>query len=301
VTRYRVSHETRYRYEGEVALGYNRAVLRPRTTAGQRVVAHDLTIDPTPAFRSEHIDLFGNPVTVFSVETPHTSLVVHAVSEVEVRPEVAQLDLAGLARWEDAVTAARNLGDVGRAFSLDSPLVGTDAAFAAYAAPSFPPGRPLYDAVADLTRRIHEEFTYLPGSTTLSTPPLEVLHNRTGVCQDFAHLEIACLRSLGLAARYTSGYLETSPPPGAPRLVGADASHAWCSVLLPDRTWIDLDPTNGLVEPVTHVTVGWGRDYADVAPLSGVIFAAGVASELTVSVDVQRVDPPGAAVSSARP
>ncbi len=287
--RYRVTHQTRYAYTGEVGLGYNRAVLRPRDTGRQKVTAFALDIDPAPDHRHDHVDLYGNTITVFSIEQSHKTLTVTANSEVELPADDPQLTLAGLAPWEEAVTAAAALTGPERAFALDSPLVGASEELAAYARPSFPPGRSTYDAVGDLTARIFEEFEYRPGSTSVTTPTHEVLASRAGVCQDFAHLQIGCLRSLGLAARYVSGYLETQPPPGQPKLVGADASHAWLSVLLGDGTWLDLDPTNGLVDPTSHVTVAYGRDYADVAPLSGVIFAGAVTSTLSVAVDVLRL------------
>lgn len=287
--KYRVTHQTRYAYTGEVSLGYNRAVLRPRDTGRQKVSAFALDIDPSPDHRHDHVDLYGNTITVFSLEQPHRTLTVTANSEVELPTEDSQLTLAGLAPWAEAAAAASSLTGPERAFALDSPLVGASEELADYARPSFPPGRSMYDAVSDLTARIFREFEYRPGSTSVTTPTLEVLASRAGVCQDFAHLEIGCLRSLGLAARYTSGYLETRPPPGQPKLLGADASHAWLSVLLGDGTWLDLDPTNGLVEPTGHVTVAYGRDYADVAPLAGVIFAGAVSSTLSVAVDVFRL------------
>lgn len=174
-------------------------------------------------------------------------------------------------------------------FAFDSPHVALDDDAHAYATASFPPGRPILDGVADLTRRIHAEFAYDPSATTVATPVGDVLRQRRGVCQDFAHLEIACLRTLGLAARYVSGYILTTPPPGAPRLVGADASHAWLAVWVGDEGWIDVDPTNDQLPRDQHVTVAWGRDYGDVSPLRGVVLGGGE-HRMTVAVDVTPLD-----------
>jgi transglutaminase-like putative cysteine protease len=175
-----------------------------------------------------------------------------------------------------------------RQYCFDSPYVPINAELAEYARPSFEPGRPLFDAALDLTRRIHAEFTFDSTATTVSTPVLDVLHHRRGVCQDFAHLQLACLRSLGLPARYVSGYLLTKPPPGGKKLAGADASHAWVATFLPDFGWLELDPTNGLIPSDQHVTLGWARDYDDLAPVKGVI-VGGHKHSLKVSVDVQPV------------
>jgi transglutaminase-like putative cysteine protease len=289
--RYRVRHETHYRYDGEVSLAYNRAVLTPRPAAAQLIVASSLRTAPDPAFRDDHRDAFGNRVTSFSIEQPHRELSVVCESEVVVGEPSGPTD-PGVARaWEVAAVATARLHGAERVFCHDSPYVVRDTEVFAYALASFPPGRSLLEAVTDLTARIHRDFAYQPGATTIGTPVAEVLAGRAGVCQDFAHLQLACLRSMGLAARYVSGYLETRPPEGTPRLVGADASHAWCAVRTADGAWLDLDPTNDLVGPSTHITVAWGRDYGDVAPLSGVILAGRVYSTLSVAVDVERIGP----------
>jgi transglutaminase-like putative cysteine protease len=289
--RYRVRHETHYRYDGEVSLAYNRAVLTPRPAAAQLIVASSLRTAPDPAFRDDHRDAFGNRVTSFSIEQPHRELSVVCESEVVVGEPSGPTD-PGVARaWEVAAVATARLHGAERVFCHDSPYVVRDTEVFAYALASFPPGRSLLEAVTDLTARIHRDFAYQPGATTIGTPVAEVLAGRAGVCQDFAHLQLACLRSMGLAARYVSGYLETRPPEGTPRLVGADASHAWCAVRTADGAWLDLDPTNDLVGPSTHITVAWGRDYGDVAPLSGVILAGRVYSTLSVAVDVDRIGP----------
>ena len=174
---------------------------------------------------------------------------------------------------------------------LDSPFVAVRPAFREYAEPSFLPGRPLLEAVADLNERIYREFKYDPHFTTVATPLDEVLSERRGVCQDFAHLAIACLRSLGLAARYVSGYILTVPPPGRPRLVGADASHAWLSVFVPGLGWADFDPTNDLLPDLQHVTLAWGRDFSDISPLRGVILGGGE-QKIDVRVTVEPIDAP---------
>jgi len=288
--RYRVRHETHYRYDNEVSLAHNRAMLTPRRLIGQQLLSSELVTVPDTGYRDVFVDLFGNTVTSFSIERPHRELTVLAESTVEMTDTADPSGPESGGAWDEA--AAKGRIDTGpeRVFCHDSPFAVTTAAVAGYAASSFPPGRPLEDAVAELTGRIHRDFAYRPGVTAIGTPVSEILERRAGVCQDFAHLEVAALRAMGLAARYVSGYLETQPPPGQPRMVGADASHAWCAVRRADGTWLDLDPTNDLVGPSTHITVGWGRDYGDVAPLVGVIFAGRVSSTLSVAVDVERLD-----------
>lgn len=312
---FRVWHETRFSYDDPVTHGYSEARLLPRPTPNQRVHSAQLLVNPPPDDRTERVDFFGNRVVHLGLARPHDGLVVTAVSEVEVRP-IPGVPLAGAAPWEEArLVAAREAGPGVRGgpavpgvrggpaipgvrggpaieagqFLLESPLVEVTGAVADYARPLFPPGRPLVDAVTELTERIHDDFEYRPGATTLLTPISDVLARRRGVCQDFAHLEIACLRAHGLAARYVSGYLETPTPDGQAAPVGAHASHAWCAVLLSDGSWLDLDPTNRLVAPPAHVTLAWGRDYSDVAPLKGVVFTE-AAHRLSVSVDVRRVE-----------
>jgi len=239
----------------------------------------------------ERLDYFGNPVEYFVLQEPHDTLSVTARSTVRLEPAVAlpapttSLAWDRLAAW--LMAAPDPAAIEAREFVLDSPLVATSAALAAFAAPAFPVGRPLLEAVLDLNSAIQREFTYDPGFTTVATPLSEVLTLRCGVCQDFAHLAIGCLRSLGVPARYVSGYVESVPPPGGSRLRGADASHAWFAVYIPDVGWVDLDPTNDQLVTTQHVTTAWGRDYADVTPLKGVIFGGGSHS-LEVEVDVTR-------------
>ncbi len=292
--RYRITHRNEYRYDAPVANSYGEARLVPRQLDHQQsVAAPGIDVSPRPLDRSERTDYFGNATTYFNVEEPHTELTVTAVHEVEVVRTELQLDLTGGGSWEQAVarldssTLEADLD--ARQFRLASPLVATGTALAAYAAPSFAPTRHLLDAAIDLNHRIHADFTYSPGTTSISTSVGEILESRRGVCQDFAHLAVGCLRAMGLPARYVSGYLETDPPPGVERLVGADASHAWFAVYVPDHGWVDLDPTNDVLPRGRHITAAWGRDYADVTPLKGVVYTASHEHELTVSVDVERL------------
>jgi transglutaminase-like putative cysteine protease len=296
--RYRITHRTEYVYAEPVTLCHNEAHLTPRTTPDQHVHAHDVEIDPPPAVFSRRDDFFGNSVVYFAVQSPHPRLVVTARSDVErVAPGESRRARAR-APWDESVACVRDDLTPGaidaHQYALESPMVRPTAEIAAYAAPSFPAGRPLRDAVADLTARIHRDFTYEPGATTVGTPLAEVFARRHGVCQDFAHFAIACLRSLGLAARYVSGYIQTEPPAGSPRLIGADASHAWFATYAPDAGWLDFDPTNPHVAFDRHVTTAWGRDYSDVTPVKGIVFGGGAEHTATIAVDVEPIAmPPG--------
>jgi len=264
------------------------ARLMPRTLARQTCVSHDLQIDPSPGVRSSHDDYFGNTTTFFAMQAAHRRLTVRAQSIVEV--VAADLPAEGPS-WEDATDrSAMPLEAIECAVDSVPARLGTT--LADYARPSFVQGRPLLEAVADLTARIHAEFAYAPGTTTVATALAQVFESRRGVCQDFARLEIACLRALGIPARYVSGYLETVTPPGGTRLVGRDASHAWVAVYGPAIGWVDVDPTNNLFPLDTHVTLAWGRDFGDVSPLRGVIVGGGEHT-LDVSVDVARLDAEG--------
>ena len=291
MTRYLVTHRTEYGYDDAVTASYGLAVLLPRQVPGRQRVDAQVVIEPAPVDQREHTDVYGNRALYFSVLTEHQRLVVTATSRVEVEPAALVLD--GPA-WEDVREALRTSveADVVDAveFVLASPLVGVSEAVAAYAAPSFPPGRPVVAGAIDLMHRINAEFEYEPGTTTVSTKLDEVLRLRSGVCQDFAHLFVGCVRSLGLAARYVSGYLETDPPPGETKLTGSDASHAWVSVWVPELGWLDADPTNDQVPPQRHITVAWGRDYFDVTPVRGVVIGPAASQWLTVGVDVTSVD-----------
>jgi transglutaminase-like putative cysteine protease len=291
---YQVTHRTSYAYGTDVAVSHHVAHLRPRDLPWQEVSDHSLTIDPVPVVTTERTDFYGNPASFFSIGTPHDRLIVTARSRVRVRP-------SGLPErtppWQlvrdrcasDVLTPDSAVGE----FRFDSPYITRKPAFADYAVSSFPKDRPLLEAVADFIARIYRDFKFDPRATTVATPLDEVFKKRRGVCQDFAHFGIAGLRSLGLPARYVSGYLETLPPPGKARLVGADASHAWLAVWCPGHGWIDADPTNNILPGDRHVTVAWGRDFSDVSPLRGVVVGGG-GSGLGVSVDVARIpEPPG--------
>jgi transglutaminase-like putative cysteine protease len=294
--RYHVSHITRYVYGDSVPLCHNILHLEPRRTDRQRVLAHSLSIAPNPIARSQRLDFFGNPVTWFSIQEPHDTLSIVARSEVDVQPFDPPAGL-WLPNWEQAVAmlsvpSSPDLLDA-RQFTLESPFVALSPQLAEYARPSFPPARQLLECVSELTQRIFHDFTFDTAATTIGTPVLDVLRHRHGVCQDFAHLQIGCLRSLGLAARYVSGYLVTHPPAGKPRLVGADTSHAWLGVFFPDFGWIDFDPTNGVIPTSEHITVAWARDYDDVSPVRGVV-VGGRKHSLAVSVDVEpELEPAG--------
>lgn len=285
--RYEVVHTTSYHYGLPATTCYSLAHLSPRDTTTQQVLSSDLVIDPAPDDLSSSTDLYGNRRTYFTVERPHDVLAVTSSSAFEITP--VDLPVSAFEPWErsrDAIAAA----SPDREFVLDSPHVPKMVDLATYAHASFPAGASLYDSIADLTHRINVDFEFLPGSTTVSTPISTVLQQRSGVCQDFAHVAVGCLRAMGLAARYVSGYIETLPPPGMPKLVGADATHAWCSVRAADGAWIDMDPTNDVIAPWSHLTVAWGRDYGDVVPLRGVVTSKGAEAELVVEVDVVRTD-----------
>lgn len=290
--RYRVIHSTKYEYAAQVSQGYNIAYLIPRDCPGQRVIYSDIRISPLPATQIRRADYYGNLVCHFSVERPHRSLAVTVESEVEIAPSESPLFSSGITCGEvlRALAESRSQADIEASeFCYDSPMLSGSEEMAAFARDLFPAERPFLEAVAALNSRIHREFHYDPGFSTVATPLAEVMKNRRGVCQDFAHLGIAVLRSLGFACRYVSGYLETVPPPGQQKMQGADASHAWFSVYAPGDHWHDFDPTNDLMPADQHITTGWGRDYSDVTPLKGVVFGGGSEQVLSVAVDVERL------------
>lgn len=284
---YRITHRTVYRYSDVVTSSYGRGFLTPRDSSRQRCLSHELIIDPDPADRSTSRDAYGNISSYFHVTARHSVLTVDSESIVEVDPVPPRLYDSGPAGapWEAARPAGLE-GALATEFVLDlQPPEITDA-IREYAAPSFPPGRPLVEAIRDLSSRIYTDFTYRRGSTTVSTQVDEVLAAREGVCQDFARLAIACLRANGLAASYVSGYLATDPPPGKQRMVGIDATHAWAAVWTPQNEWLGLDPTNDRMVDERYIVVGWGRDYADVPPLRGIIYTDSKRSVIKVAVDV---------------
>lgn len=312
--KYRITHITRYRYSQSVGLCQNEARLQPRNFWRQQCHHSRFDIQPPPTDFREWIDFFGNHITYFAIQQPHTQLTVTAISEVTIFPRQHNSDLLNQITWEqvrsllqDTPLQGQSQSQSGqsqsqlpnqeqlleildaRQYVLDSPMVTVTNELANYAQLSFLPNRPLVDVVHDLMQRIYKDFTYDPSFTTIATPLSDVLSHRRGVCQDFAHLAIGCLRAYNIAARYISGYMETVPEAGQARLVGVDASHAWFSVYIPNTGWLDYDPTNNTVPLDQHITLAWGRDYADVTPLKGIAFGGGQHT-LSVSVDVLRLE-----------
>jgi transglutaminase-like putative cysteine protease len=285
---YDVRHETRFRYGGPVSISHQLLKLKPRRSTRQNVLSSQLTVAPAPLVQRSWIDYFGNAVEFLTVQEPHRELVITSTSRVEVVPGMnIMLDFSP--SWEvvaQTLQAPATQEALGAAqYCFASPYVDVHQELRDFALATFTPGRPLLEATMALTSRLFEEFTYRGGVTDVQTPVRRVLELRSGVCQDFAHLQIACLRSIGLPARYVSGYLLTRPPEGQPKLTGADESHAWLSVWCPELGWVDFDPTNNLIPNLEHVTVAWGRDYGDVSPVNGFIFGGGQ-HEVSVAVDV---------------
>jgi transglutaminase-like putative cysteine protease len=290
---YLVRHRTTYRYLQDVSYSCHEAHLGLRETPLQQVISSQLTLNPPPASRSKRKDYFGNPCEWFTLDQPHALLEVLAESQVRVAP-APDRDAATSQSWESVRHLLEEAIDAESRdavqFIFDSPLTSFKSDVAAYAAISFPEGTPMLTGAIDLMRRIHADFRYDTTVTDATTPVDRVFEIRAGVCQDLAHVGIACMRSLGLPARYVSGYLLTQPPPGQERLLGADASHAWFSVWAPSSIpgeggWVDLDPTNDILVGEKHVTVAYGRDYGDVAPLNGIILG-GHDHLIEVGVDV---------------
>ncbi|SDS20493.1 transglutaminase family protein [Pseudomonas granadensis] len=293
--RYQIFHDTCYHYDSPVSLAQQLAHLWPRECAWQRCTEQQLLISPQPTSRRDERDVFGNPLTRLAFERPHDQLQVGARLTVEVLARPA-LDFNQSPAWErtrDELTYSSQPlpADVLEAcrYRFQSPYVHLKRSFVEFSQSCFPPGRPLLLGVQDLMEKIFSEFTFDAEATQVATPLVEVLERRRGVCQDFAHLMLACVRSRGLAARYVSGYLLTQPPPGQPRLIGADASHAWVSVFCPVLGWVDFDPTNNVQPALEHITLAWGRDFSDVSPLRGVILGGGN-HDPEVSVTVMPLD-----------
>jgi transglutaminase-like putative cysteine protease len=295
VTAYHVVHETRYRYAEEVVSSHNEAHLLPRTLPRQSPRNVQLRVHPTPDSLRWHQDYFGNDVVFFNLQAPHRELTIRTQSDVGLDP-APRLDPARSQAWEEVAAAARRARTPAalEAFEyvFDSPFVAASEALAAYARPSFTPGRPLAEALLDFSRRIHSEFRYDPEATTLETPVEDALRERHGVCQDYAHVMIGGLRSLGLPARYVSGYLKSrrTAQPEAADLVGSEASHAWVAAWCPKLGWIEVDPTNDLVPGDRHIVLGYGRDYDDVSPVKGVTLGGG-SHTIEVAVEVTPIEP----------
>jgi transglutaminase-like putative cysteine protease len=285
---YKISHRTTYKYVYPVSFGNHVACLKPRSFLRNKLVRNELHIHPEPTTCTERVDYFGNLLCFFTIEEPHEELTVEARSEVVI-DSGAERSRQSLPWEQSAKELAEDQGAEAleaRQFQFESPRIRMRPEFAAYALESFTPGRPMREALLDLTTRIHKDFRFDSKVTTVRTPTEEVFKKRRGVCQDFAHVQIACLRSIDIAARYVSGYLRTYPPPGKPRLVGADASHAWVSAYCRGLGWLDMDPTNDVAPSDGHVTLAWGRDYGDVSPLRGLILGGGEHT-LEVAVDME--------------
>ena len=288
---YEITHRTLYEYAAPVSVSQHVARLVPRATERQVCGEFSLDIFPAPTLRRTRTDYFGNELCLFSIQEVHQQLEIVTKSRVSVTAggyvaaenSPAWQEVAGLFRDPVSPEVVEPYQ-----FVFDSPLVRASEELAGYALESFAAGTPLLVGAQDLTRRIFNDFKYDPKATTVATPLEEVWEKRHGVCQDFAHLGIACLRSLGLPARYVSGYLRTRPPVGRPRLVGVDASHAWFAVFCPGAGWVDFDPTNNCRPGEEHITVALGRDFGDVSPVAGILTGGGE-HEVKVSVDVADV------------
>lgn len=289
---YKIIHTTNYTYSEPVSICHNIARLVPRSFEKQLCKKSSVSISPHPDVMNEFEDFFGNKVMYFAIQQEHKNLTVTVTSEVEkVNKDNPEMNLYAAVPWQEVKEQAKQSTtawlDVHQ-YIPETLFTATTPEITAYALQSYTPGTPMFDATFNLMQRIYQDFEFRPGFTTISTPLSEVMKARKGVCQDFAHLAIACVRSVGLPARYISGYLETIAPPGKEKLAGADASHAWFSVYIPYMGWVDFDPTNNQIPASQHITACWGRDYADIAPLKGVIINSGP-HQLAVSVDVRRV------------
>ncbi len=284
-----VHHKTIYDYTAPVENAQQRAVVFPVTCPWQAVLSHSTLIEPAPSHQRADTDAFGNNVLYFTIDVPHDFMQLACESTVSLTPRWEALDPAASMPWEAAVAALRFRAGQPfmpqSEFCFASPNIALHPDLKAYALASFAPGATVVAGAIDLMHRIHADFEYHATATEVDTPALQAFGLRSGVCQDFAQVMIGCLRSLGLAARYVSGYLRTEPPPGQPRLIGADASHAWLSVYCPLAGWVDLDPTNDVLADTGHVTLAFGRDYSDVSLLRGVIFGGG-AHDVEVEVSV---------------
>lgn len=289
---YKIIHKTEYIYEEQVSLCHNIARLMPRATSEQVCKSITIDIDPHPEIVNEYIDFYGNKVIYFAIQEPHEKLVVTVISEISKNNQNAiQLGFHGNTSWEEAkVLLYQQQPEYidARQYIFETPMTAVSELIREYAAKSFTPGRPMFEACNDIMNRIFKDFKFESGATSIATPLSEVMEQRKGVCQDFAHLAIACIRSIGLPARYMSGYIETLPPKGEEKLVGVDASHAWFAVYIPSIGWVEFDPTNNVIPSDQHLVIGWGRDYEDINPLKGIILSNGE-HELKVSVDVRRI------------
>lgn len=290
--RLHVCHRTTYQYSESASTSHHEARLTPRANENQRTLSHEIEITPRPAVRRGRLDYFGNKTTYFGLTEPHKSLEIVARSLVDISI-TRDIDCAQSPSWESVrdCLASDRRRDTLQAYQMafESVHVRLSEGLSDYAASAFQPGQPILCVARDLNHKIHQDFKYDAHATDINTPIEELLQKRSGVCQDFAHLLAGCLRTRGLAARYVSGYLLTHPPPGKPRLIGSDASHAWVSLWVPEQGWIDFDPTNDLMPSDQHVTLAFGRDFDDVTPVRGVIMGGG-RHTINVAVDVEPVE-----------
>ncbi|RKR15342.1 transglutaminase-like putative cysteine protease [Maribacter vaceletii] len=302
-----ITHITEYSYNEEVVFCHNIATIKPRVSVGQKLLDYNIDISPNPSEFSERIDFFGNNITRFSIQEEHKKLSV--TSKCKIARDYTSIkesfnsDDCVKVTLEDALLSLKTNNPnnfEAKQFILDSILIrNSKANIKEYALVSFKPNRSVFEATNELMQRIFTDFDFVSGFTNVSTPLDVVMDEKKGVCQDFAQIAIACIRSVGLPARYISGYIETLPPPGKPKLVGVDASHAWFAVFIPGFGWVDFDPTNNKIPENQHIVVGWGRDYYDVPPLKGVIYSSG-SSKLKVSVDIRQYHEPTIAMNQSQ-
>ncbi len=289
--KYKIEHITKYSYQNAVSFCHNQAILKPIDNDEQNLLEYSVKISPKETERDELVDFFGNNILQFLVQTPHQNLEVHSSAIVQKSPkpkEIPQIDMS-VAGAKEALDEHTLATICSKQFLFESPLIKhDDEKIKKYAQISFEDSRNIYEACVDLMRRIYEDFDFVSGATDVNTTVEQVFADKKGVCQDFAHFAIACVRSVGLPAKYASGYIETLPPPGEEKLIGADASHAWFCVYIPNFGWFEFDPTNNQVPSIQHIILGYGRDYSDVVPLKGVMQGSG-GNYLSVSVDIQRI------------
>lgn len=290
--KYKVTHITDYIYEFPATLCHNLMFQVPPDLPFQEVEEYVCEISPKPSTEIERVDFFGNKYLYFSVERSHKNLSVTSKSVVKLSsPPWITVKPSDTMPWEKVVEllhSTKTSTDV-RQYYLESKHVDFIDGISDYALKSFTPGRPIMEATLDLNTRIFNDFAFTPGFSDISTPLQKVFKHKKGVCQDFAHFELACLRVIGLSARYVSGYLETLPPPGKPKMIGADASHAWIAIYIPEHDWVEFDATNNLLVNDKHIRVAVGRDFADVTPLKGIVYS-GSKQEMKVSVDVRNLE-----------
>lgn len=289
--KYQVIHETLYEYQSPASLCHNLICQGPGKNPFQKNLSFDCEIDPEPHYQATREDFFENHWIYFSIQRPHQELSVRVSSIVDLqKPHWLEVDPRNTPPWEEVVAWLRSTDAKNdtRQYYLESEIVRFVPGVKNYALESFQPDRPILAAMIDLNQRINADFTFTPGFTDVSTPIEEVFKHKKGVCQDLSHFALACLRSLGLSAYYVSGYIETLPPPGEPKLVGADASHAWVALYIPELGWVEFDPTNNLLVADQHIRAAIGRDFSDIVPLKGIVYSGG-GQQMKVSVDVRKV------------